>query len=59
MLTAIVKYSDGQTDEEGRSVSTTPFPVIFDPQDGNTREDAISATGDVQFEWELIRVVGL
>lgn len=57
MLTALVRYSDGQVDEEGNPVNTEPFTVEYDPWDGDTREDAIAYTGNVQFDWELLRVL--
>lgn len=56
MLTAIVRYSEGQIDDEGREVSTEPFAVEYDPWDGETREEAITYHGDVQFDWELISI---
>lgn len=56
MLTAIVKYTEGQIDDEGKKVSTEPFLVEYDPWDGGTREEAITYTGDVQFDWVLLTV---
>lgn len=57
METAIVHYSEGQVDEEGNPVVTTPFAVFYDPEDGDTTEDAIRYTGDVQFGWELDKLI--
>lgn len=56
MLTAIVRYAPGQIDDEGNPVGTEPFEVTFDPWDGDTREEAIAETGDVQFDWELLEI---
>lgn len=56
MLTAIVRYSKDQIDDEGNPVSTEPFAVKYDPWDGDTREEAIAYTGGVQFDWELIEI---
>ncbi len=57
MLKALVKYTEGQTDEEGNPVSSEPFTVEYNPWDGDTREEAIAYTGDVQFGWELLAVL--
>jgi len=54
MGTAIVRYTEGQLDDEGNPVSTEPFTVEFDRADGETLDEAITYTGEVQFNWELI-----